>query len=202
MYKGILTTTLILLTLILNAQQKNDDPIGGFMNSETYLTGSLRFSTSSNQNIQSKSTTFNIAPSIGYFTSDNLALEASVIFGIDNWASDEFYYRNTGKTTRFGGEISAYYYFQPEKQFSFIFGGGVAYVTENHEDIEEKTNVLHIVLLPGVNYFISNKFAIRAIVSPVSYVNSKSNTSNAGSANAFNFNLNLSSIRFGAIIKL
>lgn len=62
-------------------------------------------------------------------------------------------------------------------------------------------NTFGFVIVPGVNYFISESFALRASVGALSYKNRKADVSGAKSNSSFDVNLDFSDINFGLTYK-
>ena len=172
----------------INAQKK--EVTGGFAKEDMYIGGTVDVSTWNYAN--QKSNSYSISPSVGYFVSENIAIAASLIVG-----SSEDIYEN--ETNSFGGALEATYLFTPANQFSFNVGLGLAYLS--NEAQQSKTNTFVIAVSPGINYFVSDSFALVASVGALSYASSKGDWNGAEAANSFNLNLNLSDINMGLIYK-
>ena len=176
----------------INAQKK--EVTGGFAKEDMYIGGTVDVSTWNYAN--QKSNSYSISPSVGYFVSENIAIAASLIVG-----SSEDIYEN--ETNSFGGALEATYLFTPANQFSFNVGLGLAYLSNKVDEYggESTTNTFAIAVSPGVNYFVSDSFALTASIGALSYATSKGDWNGAEAANSFNLNLNLSDINMGLIYK-
>jgi outer membrane protein W len=147
-----------------------------------------------------KTNTFDFVPAVGFFVSDNIALEANLIVGSGKDEFGEF----EDKVSSFGGALGATYFFTPASRFSFTVGAGLSYVSSKFEQTGEEdlsNDTFAIAVAPGINYFISNHFALRASVGALSYSSSKNDTPNAEAFNSFGLNLDLSDINFGVTYK-
>jgi outer membrane protein W len=186
----------------INAQ--DDKTTGGFSEGDIYATGSLGYNSTKIGDIDVNAFTF--SPSAGYFINENIALEATLIFGSADTSAD-FDGDSVGvKNSTFGGGLGATYFFTPASQFSFTIGAGVSYSSTNSEfDVdgseEFKTNTFGIAVAPGINYFVSDCIALRASVGALSYSSSKLDIDGAESVNSFGLNMNLSDINFGITYK-
>ena len=180
----------------VNAQ---DDSKGGFSEGDLFVSGSVGFNSTSQD--EAKENSLNFSPSIGYFVSDNIAAEFGLIVGSNKFEEGDFESTNSN----FGASLGATYFFTPSNQFSFTVGAGVSYVSSKSEiegiDDESKVNSFAIAVAPGINYFISDQFALRASVGALSYSSSKADFEGAEAVNSFGLNLNLSDINFGIVYK-
>lgn len=177
----------------VNAQDENTT--GGFAEGDVYVSGSVGFSTTKVADF--KSNDFNFSPAVGYFISDNIALEANLLIG----SGEDF---DEDKTSTFGAGLGATYFFTPSSQFSFTVGAGVSYASTKFEPNggeEAKVNAFGIAVAPGLNYFVSDCFALRASVGALSYTSAKPDAEGAESTNTFGLNLDLSDINFGVVYK-
>ncbi len=181
----------------LNAQDEEEaGSTGGFAKSDIYVSGTVGFN--STKFGDSKSNDFVFMPSVGYFLTENIALELGLSIG-----SSE----DTGENKRstFGGELGARYFFTPAKQFSFTVGAGFSYMSSKLEpngNVASITyNTFGFAVSPGLNYFVSDSFALRASIGALSYASEKADTNGAEAFNTFGFNLDLSNINFGITYK-
>jgi hypothetical protein len=172
-----------------NAQDEQYMSEGGFAKSDLYISGSVGLASVSKDG--NSNTAYSISPAIGYFLSDNVALEADLTF------SDA----GTDDSSAFGAAIGAIYFFSPAKQFSFAVGGGFDYTSAEQGVPDSKLNSWFIGLTPGMNYFISDSFALRAGIGSLGYGSSKLDTDGAEATNTFGFSLDLYDIKFGLTYK-
>ncbi|WP_346881474.1 outer membrane beta-barrel protein [uncultured Algibacter sp.] len=185
----------IIAVFAIGSVNAQDDSTGGFTGGDIYVSGSVGFN--STKTGDAKSNEFTFSPSVGYFISDNIALEASLLIGSSEDAGDN-------KTSSFGGGLGANYFFTPDSQFSFILGAGLVYVNSKLEPNgggEAKTNTFAASVRPGLNYFVSDAFALRASIAALSYSSSKPDFSGADATNNFGLNVDFSDINFGVIYK-
>ncbi|MCD2259357.1 outer membrane beta-barrel protein [Psychroserpens luteolus] len=177
----------------VNAQDENTT--GGFEEGDVYVSGTVGYNSTKEGDL--KTNRFDFMPTVGYFVSENIALEANLSIGSAENAADD-------KTTTFGGGLGATYFFTPANQFSFTVGAGVSYANSKFEPNgggESKLDVFAIAVGPGLNYFVSDCFALRASVGALSYISAKPDADGAESANSFGLNLDLSDINFGVTYK-
>ncbi|WP_452596471.1 outer membrane beta-barrel protein [Pontimicrobium sp. MEBiC01747] len=178
----------------VNAQEETKT--GGFAKGDLYASGTVGYNSFSQGDVDSNELTF--APSVGYFVSDNIAVELGVTVGSGEDTAKT-------KTNTFGGSLGATYFFTPADQFSFTLGAGVAYNSTKVEldgaTNDTKVNAFAVAVAPGVNYFVSNCFALRASIGALSYTSAKADVDGAEAANNFGLNLDLSDINFGITYK-
>jgi len=177
----------------INAQEKTTT--GGFSNGDLYVSGTVGFNSTKQGNVKSNELSF--LPTVGYFVSDNIALEFSLLVGTGEDAAED-------KTSTFGAGLGATYFFTPSDQFSFTVGAGVSYATAKEEfngGGEVKANAFGFAVAPGVNYFVSSCIALRASIGALSYTSVKEDFDGAEARNDFGLNLDLSNINFGITYK-
>ncbi len=179
----------------VNAQEENVTT-GGFEQGDLYVSGTVGYNSFSQGDADSNALTF--SPTAGYFVSDNIAVELGLTVGTGEDTAKT-------KTSSFGGTLGATYFFTPEDQFSFTLGAGLAYtstkVNPDGEDNDTTWNNFGFAVSPGVNYFVSDCFALRASIGALSYTSNKADVDGAEAANNFGINLDLSDINFGITYK-
>ncbi|CAM1348248.1 outer membrane beta-barrel protein [Tenacibaculum crassostreae] len=194
MKKLLLTIAMVVAGFTANAQEK-----GGFEKQDWFISGSAGFNSVSQEG-GSDLTTFTFSPSVGYFVSENIALELALIIGSSTTETMGF----QADIDQTGASLSGNYFFTPENNFSFTLGAGLSYtsVTTDMDGFGEfDSNVFSIAVAPGINYFISENFALRASLAALSYSNESIDVDGAPSTNSFGLNLNLSDINFGLTYK-
>lgn len=195
MKKLMLMAAIAVFGLSNLSAQEEATTTGGFSSGDVYITGSAGFNTSKQGDFDTSN--FNIAPGAGFFVSDNIAIEATLYFASSK--SD-----NEDKNRQFGGQLGARYFFTSEKQFSFTAGINGAYLKNKFDpDGGDSTdsNLIRIAIEPGINYFVSDHFALRATVGALSYNTSKVDQEGAEARNDIGLNLNLANINFGLTYK-
>lgn len=196
MKKLLLTIAMVASGFTANAQEK-----GGFEKEDWFVSGTAGFNSSSQENV-GNSSTFTFSPSVGYFVSDNIALELALNIGSS--AVEIEFLGEEAKQNVFGVSLGGNYFFTPENNFSFTLGAGLSYASisseENGVEAADRS-IFGIAVAPGVNYFVSENFALRASVGALSYSNESIDIDGAPSTNNFGLNLNLSDINFGLTYK-
>src|SRR5690606_25978116 len=95
------------------------------------------------------------------------------------------------KTSRVGAGLGATYFFTPTNQFSFTLGAGLAYINDTNKPEggpESEYNSFGVAIAPGLNYFISDKFALRASIAALSFESGKADFPGAEAENNFGLN--------------
>jgi hypothetical protein len=208
MKKVLSLTLLALLCLEVNAQlQKGNIMIGG----------SLSFSNnSSDQDFingfsSSEATSFRLSPKAGYLLSDRavIGLGLSLITSVTEYTSNS----SAQETRNKGLDISPFYrqYFSLGDKVAF-FAHGMATLgfskskskSQNGTDSEETEGngrSYTIGIVPGVNYFLNEKWALEASLGTLSYSAGNSDTSGTFGpdveSRGFNFNFGIDSFSFG-----
>ena len=202
MKKIILTVAAVFALTFANAQDKKESTGGpGFANGDLYLTGTAGFNSSKTDN--AKSDGFTLSPGVGYFITDNIALEGqlNITSGTTNsgatGASDQ-------KTTGFGIGAGAKYFWTPASQFSLSLGANVTYMSTKFDNgVGNSTGKEIGFNIPlGLHYFVSNDFAITSTWGGFGYSSNDNGGNGADKTTGFNLGLDLSSISFGLIYKL
>ncbi|MBR9915272.1 MAG: porin family protein [Algicola sp.] len=197
--KKLLLMTAIAVFGFTNVNAQDENTTGGFAEGDVYVSGTVGFNSASQDEVKENNLTF--SPAVGYFISDNIALEFNLLFGSQKQEVGDA----EDKQSQFGAGVGATYFFTPSNQFSFTLGAGVAYVSSKEEfegiDDELKTNSFGIAVSPGVNYFVSDCLSLRASIGALSYTSSKADFEGAEALNTFGLNLDLSDINFGVTYK-
>ena len=197
MKKIILTVATVFALTFANAQDKTEGT-PGFAKGDLYLSGTAGFSSDKTGN--DKTDGFTLAPGLGYFVTENIALEGQINF--DSSKND-----NGGvetKRTGFGIAAGAKYFWTPASQFSLSLGANLSYMSTKVEvgggSGTEKEIGLNIPL--GLHYFVSNDFAITSTWGGFGYSSNDNGGNGADKTTGFNLGLDMSSISFGLLYKL
>jgi opacity protein-like surface antigen len=195
MKKIILTAAAIFAFGFANAQESTD---GGFSKGSMFLSGSVGFDSSKEGDFKENNVTF--SPAFGYFVTENMALggRLNVESGKQELGSAE------AKTSAFGLEVFGRYYWTPASQFSLFGELAVGFGTDKDENAfgaETKTNTFGINAGVGVNYFISNDWALEAKWAGLGYNSEKEDVDGAEARNTFGLGADLSNISLGLIYK-
>ena len=202
MKKIILTVAAVFALTFANAQDKDKkESSEGFSKGDVYLTGTANYQ--STKQGDAKSSGLTLAPGLGYFLSENLALEGnlSISSGTTNSGnpgSQDF------KTTGFGIAAGVKYFWTPASKFSLSIGGKISYNSDKTDNgvgtFTGKTIGLNIPV--GLNYFVSNNFAITSTWGGLGYSSNDNGGNGADKTDRINFGLDMSSISFGLLYKL
>ncbi len=168
-----------------NAQESN----GGFAKGDVFATGS--FALGGSKTGDSKTNIFGIAPSVGYFVSENIAVGARVGFATIKEDDD--------KMNTFNAEVFGRYYMTPASKFS-AFGELAAGIgSEKEGDIKSKSFGVNLGL--GVNYFLSKNWAIEAAWAGLGYESNDNGGDGYSRTNSFGLAVDLAAINFGLTYK-
>ncbi|RAR51029.1 outer membrane beta-barrel protein [Flavobacterium lacus] len=199
MKKIILTVAAVFAISFVNAQEGSDNQ--GFAKGDLYMSGSVGINSTKMGDIKSDGYTF--SPGVGYFVTENIALEGSISLtkqtvGVEV-EGETFDIESTGLAFAVGGK----YFFTPADKFSFFAGLGVGYgvneIGEGEETVDLKT--FSVALAPGVNYFFNSHFAAQASIGVLGYSSSKFDFEGAEAMNTFNLSLDLTNVNFSLIYK-
>lgn len=198
MKKIILTVAAVFALSFANAQDKKESS-EGFAKGDLYLTGTAGFS--SEKTGDAKVDGFVLSPGLGYFLTENIALEGGLSIlsaKNDDGAGNEV------KANGFGFNAGARYFWTPASKFSLSVGANISYastkVDDGTGDVTEKEIGLNIPL--GLNYFVSNNFALTAQWGGLGYSSNDNGGNGADKTTGLNLGLDLSTINFGLIYKL
>jgi outer membrane protein len=201
MKKIILTVAAVFALTFANAQDKKESTGEGFANGDLYLTGTAGFNSSKTGD--AKNDSFEVSPGLGYFITDNIAIEGQLTFesGKTNSGVPG---ADDNKTTGFGIAAGAKYFWTPASKFSLSIGANLSYMSTKNDDgttdFTEKEIGFNIPV--GLHYFVSNDFAITSSWGGFGYSSNDNGGDGAEKTNSFNLGLDLSSINFGLIYKL
>jgi len=185
------------------ANAQDDTTSGGFKNGDAFISGTVSYDSQKTGDL--KNTSFNVTPSVGFFVTDNIALGVAV--GYTSTENDNAGSGFDTKQNAFTAGVFGRYYFNPASKFN-IFGqldlGYNSTKLETYSDfgpIEYKVDGFGVGLSPGMNYWLSNHFALEATFGILGYASAKPDFPGAESSNVFSIGLNLSDINFGLVYK-
>jgi long-subunit fatty acid transport protein len=196
MKKIILTVAAVFALSFANAQDKKEGSGEGFAKGDLYLSGT--FNLSNQKQGDAKADGLVIAPGLGYFLTENLALEGSLAYAsakVDDGTT-------SSKDSGFGVSAGVSYFWTPASKFSLSLGGHLSYFTSKNDASDVKTNTIGVNVPLGLHYFVSDDFAITTSWGGLSYTSSKADTTGADALNSLSLGLDLSSVNFGLIYKL
>ena len=143
----------------------------------------------------SKSTIWGLAPEVGYFVSDKFSVGLGVAFNQLSTKDDEEG-AETNKVNSFGINPYVRYYACTADKFSFYVQGGFEFVSSKADAEGAKAaNNFGVNIRPGVQYSLSDKFAINATFGELGFSSGKNYHYGAGDpveVKETNFGLNLS----------
>jgi outer membrane protein len=180
-----------------NAQEEKGD--GGFAKGDVFVTGAFTFGSTNDKDFDTKTSGFEVAPQVGYFLTENIAIGAKLGFA-------SFKEKTAGTTDVDFSSLSVgafgRYYFTPADKFSLFAQLGVDYFTaENNLPGGMKFNGLDAGLGAGLNYFVSSNFSIEAGVAVLGFSSEKADVTGAKGSTAFNFGGDWRAVTFGVNYK-
>jgi outer membrane protein len=199
MKKIILTVAAVFALTFANAQDKKEGS-AGFGKGDLYLTGTAGFSTEKTGD--AKGNTLTLSPGLGYFLTENLALEGNlnITSGTTNAGGGASDVKNTG----FGLAAGVKYFWTPASQFSLSVGGMVSYMSDKTDNgvtsATGKTIGLNVPV--GLNYFVSSNFALTSSWGGLGYSSNDNGGNGADKTDKISLGLDMSSIKFGLLYKL
>jgi len=203
MKKVLLTAVAVFSLTFVNAQEEKETTGAGFSKGNVFVSGAVGFGSETTGD--DKTTGFTFSPKIGYFVSENIAIGARL--GFDSNKNDNGVNTVT-KNNEFSAGVFGRYYFTPASQFSvFAELGADINSTKTTTDVtgfptsESKSNGFGVAFAPGVNYFLSDNFAIEATWGVLGYNTNKPDVAGADSTNNFSLGLDMRSLNFGLLYK-
>lgn len=182
MKKVLLSAVAILGFTFANAQEEETTTNGGFAQGDLFVTGAVLFGTESTGD--DKSNSFEIAPQVGYFLTENIAIGGKI--GYSSMKAEV-----GGADTRddAGFTVGAFgrYYFTPANQFSLFANLGLDYSSMEDKLADFKYNVINVGLGAGMNYFVSSNFSLEAGVAVLNYQTNDNGGDGADATNSFTF---------------
>ena len=203
--KKVLLSAVALLAFGFANAQEEEKGNGGFAKGDVFVSGAVTFGSSKTGAF--KVNAFEIAPKVGYFVTENIAVGASV--GLQSLKFDN----GSADATNSGLGLGAFgrYYFTPANKFSLFAELGIDYTSFDEEFDAESGTVyassfeskeLGFGLGAGMNYFVSSNFSIEAGVAVLGY---SSNDNGGGSGvdktNTFSFGGDWRAVTFGVNYK-
>ena len=200
MKKIILTVAAVFALTFANAQDKKEKSGEGFAKGDLYLSGTANFNSSKTGN--AKDNGFTLAPGVGYFLSENLALEGGLSFksGTTNGGGGG----SDTKTTGIGINAGVKYFWTPASKFSLSIGGNLSYMSNKIDNglASSTGKVIGLNVPVGFNYFVSNDFALTSTWGGFGYSTNDNGGNGAEKTDGFKLGLDMSSISFGLLYKL
>ncbi|MCY1479711.1 Autotransporter beta-domain protein [compost metagenome] len=199
MKKIILTVAAVFAFGFANAQEETTE---GFKKGDVFISGAVGFGSTKTGDF--KTSDFIIAPSAGYFVTENIAI--GVALGYES--SKIEFGGDDAKNNTFSVGAFGRYYFTPASKFSFFGQLGVNYNSYDNEfDLEAeelgefKGDGFGVALAPGVNYFITKNLSLEATFGILGFETTKPDADGAEKTNSFDFGLDTRDIRLGLVYK-
>ena len=199
MKKIILTVAAVFAFGFANAQDKKESN-EGFSKGDVFVTGAFSISSTNNKNNDQKDNSFEIAPQVNYFLTENISLGAKI-----SYSSDKQSVAGTDtqddSTIAFG--LAGRYYFTPASKFS-VFGQLAAEygsTTDNLATPEFKVNGFGAGLGLGLNYFVASNWSIEANFAALNFSSEKVDVAGAENETSFGLGANMRAISFGVNYK-
>ena len=168
------------------AHAQEEESTFGFGEGDIFVEGNIGFGSTNDKNTETKTSEFNFAPKAGYFISDDLAVGLDLGFGSEK---EEQFGAETVKRSTVGiGAFARYYFLELGERFKTYGEFGVGYATANNKIADTKVNTLDVGATLGINYFVTENFAINfALADILSYTSGKGDWDGAEAVNEFNF---------------
>lgn len=196
MKKIIFTVAAIFAFGFANAQDKKENSGMGFAKGDVFITGAFNVSSSNDKNTKEKTNSFEIAPQVNFFVTNNISLGAFISYTSDK---EETAGVDTSDISSIGFGLAARYYFTPASQFS-VFGelaAAYASATDNLAVPEVKLNGFSVAVAPGINYHLSNHFSVEAKWAVLGFASAKYDVAGAENVTAFAFGADLRDLSIG-----
>lgn len=202
MKKTLLFFAFTILSITISFAQDKEDSNFGFSEKDIFLSGSITYNNTEQGDFENSF--FSFSPSVGFFVSEHVALKGGLIVGsskFDNTVNT----LNSNERKSLGVSLGADYFFSPEKQFSFLLNLNASYERVSLEDnngLDTDLNQVGFAFSPGINYFISDRFALQVRLGSLSYFSLTNSDGIFTDQKSFGLDLDLSNLGFGAIFKL
>lgn len=201
--KKVLFSAVALLAFgFVNAQEKSNS---GFSKGDVFVSGA--FTLSSEKTGDFKTNSFEFAPKVGYFVTENIAIGGMLGYSTDKVSVPSQSATNTG----FGLGAFGRYYLTPANQFSLFAEFGLDYTSyDNEYELDSsgtpvlgnsKSKETGLGLGAGMNYFVSSNFSIEAGVAVLGYSSNDNGGNGADKTNTFSFGGDWRAVTFGVNYK-
>ncbi|MEG0760559.1 outer membrane beta-barrel protein [Chryseobacterium sp.] len=171
----------------------------------TYVSGTVGYSSTEDNNTNNKEDDFKVIPTVGYFVASNVAVGVGVGYASNIDKTDV-----TGGSRKFTTSsivvepFARKYWTLGEKLYIFgqvsvpmAFGDDKEEVTAANvtTSTKEKFNSFGVSIKPGLDYFVSKNWTLEATLGDFGYSNSK--YKNSESVDNYRFGLDLASVSIG-----
>jgi outer membrane protein len=189
----------VLSLTFVNAQEEKETTGAGFSKGDVFMSGAFSLTSTNNKNTEVKTSGFEIEPKIGYFVSENIAIGGKIGYESDKSknATTDLSDDSTLSVGVFGR-----YYTTPSSQFSLFGQLGFDYMsTKDNMAGGITVNGWGLGFQPGINYFVSDNWAIEATIGELGFGSAKADVTGAKEVSSFGLNLDLRAITFGVNYK-
>ncbi len=205
--KKVLFSAVALLAFGFANAQEEEKGNGGFAKGDVFVSGA--FTLSSAKTGDFKESSFEIAPKVGYFVTENIAVGATIGYQSNKLDDGSDDVSNTG----LGLGAFGRYYFTPASKFSLFAELGVDYTSYDNEYFVDtdgsivvpgtsfESKELGFGLGAGMNYFVSSNFSIEAGVAVLGYSSNDNGGDGADKTNTFSFGGDWRAVTFGVNYK-
>jgi opacity protein-like surface antigen len=207
MKKVLLTAVAVFSLTFVNAQEEKETTGAGFSKGDLFLSGAVSINSAKTGDF--KASSFEIAPKVGYFLTENIAAGAKIGYKSDKLDN------GTDDATNSGLGLGAFgrYYFTPASNFSLFAELGFDYTSYDNEffintdgsiDVPGssfKSKEIGLGLGLGLNYFVSNNWSIEASWAGLGYTSNDNGGDGAEKTNTFGLGADLRAISFGVNYK-
>ena len=196
MKKIIFTVAAIFAFGFANAQDKKENSGMGFAKGDIFITGAFNVSSTNDKNTDIKTSSFEIAPQVNFFLTNNFSLGAMISYTSDK-AKNAVADTQDDSSIAFG--LAGRYYFTPASQFSVFAELGAEYEStkDNLSNPTYTVNGFDVALAPGINYHLSNHFSVEAKWGVLGFESEKADVTGAENVTEFNFGLDLRDLMIG-----
>ena len=186
MKKIILTALAIGAFTFANAQDKDSKGFG-FSEGNVFLEGNVAFGSTNDKNTEVKTSNFQFNPKVGYFLNDKFAVGVKLGIGSDK---EETAGIDTDKNSNFNvGVFGRYYFLDLGQRFKTYAEAGVNMNSGKDGLADAKYSGVGFGAGLGINYFVSESFAINFGLTDILTYNSNK-FKGAKAESSFNGNLN------------
>lgn len=157
----------------------------GFTQGDLFIEGNIGFSSTNDKNLDEKSNGFNVAPQLGYFLTNDLAIGGILSF---NSFKEEVSGVDVLDQSGFGvGAFARYYFLDLGERFKTFTEFGVGYSSAKDQISDVAFNTIGAGLDLGINYFVTEKIALTfGLRNIVSFSSTKSDVDGAETVSDFN----------------
>ncbi len=189
MKKIILSVAAVFAFGFANAQEEVKEAKGfGFSKGNIMVEGNIGFNSTNDKNTETKTNSFEFNPKAGYFLTDKIAVGISLGIGSDK---EEVAGTETDKNSNFNaGVFGRYYFLDLGQRFKTYTEVGVDFMNGKAGLADAKYSGVEAGAGLGINYFVSESFAINfGLTDVLSYSTKK--WDGAKAVSEFNGNVNV-----------